>query len=680
MRWELGGGHNHSGLCIYAGDAQNLADFGFEVGNVALWAAFWSRPAERHEKFGVDSYRRRLREQAVQKPPFLRAWAKLERAYRSSRKEELRRLKRDERRRQRRDADHTARTKENVLRDRALIESGNHLGWIRAFVPLYLHDRDRLSEYTDDLGLVETALHNCIPHILGMVPTLEQLGEGQWWPTASMAFASCWLRFTSSESLEHVDYKVLAAAKVEAVRCDWMDEDVYETFERELDRILFAEADSAEAFARSLIEPCFRKQNDGQMNVWWLSRKEFLSALRPTLSLEWLRRFPDMPFRARDELFDIAAASADRSMLTTLIANRIAHLASIGPHSDPEAEKERLAGLLFWRLRRFFFFPSDDDGWDDLRGDRNLVLAFERRTGRFSDPAEGWPALSAEKIYKMLDAFVDDWPPVDLPSSFGSDDPPEETAYRFLTEVVWRIGQDTPARALPVLDRMVADRKFNSYLTTLRTLRAEVVKKLALTDFSPPSPRDVGLMLDRSGVASVEDLRALVMEELEWLQGWLRSAETDPLAETYYKNDGGHVDENTARNRIVDSLRWRVEAMQSSVVIEHHMADENRCDFTVSAMIDGRRRLLVVEAKGQWHSELFKAASAQLNERYSSHQDAEQQGIYLVFWFGPGMKVAGRVNHGVTTADELRTKIVDAMPREMLGRIDVLVLDLSLSV
>ena len=73
-------------------------------------------------------------------------------------------------------------------------------------------------------------------------------------------------------------------------------------------------------------------------------------------------------------------------------------------------------------------------------------------------------------------------------------------------------------------------------------------------------------------------------------------------------------------------------AMNMSVVIEHHMADSNRCDFTVSAMIEGRRRLLVVEAKGQWHDEVFTAASAQLNERYASHRET---------------KVGGRVSMGL---------------------------------
>ena len=222
---------------------------------------------------------------------------------------------------------------------------------------------------------------------------------------------------------------------------------------------------------------------------------------------------------------------------------------------------------------------------------------------------------------------------------------------------------------------MIADARFAGFANTLRTLRAESTKKFALTGFTAPTPQEVVSMFDAKGIASVEDLRAFAVEELQSLQAWLRTAETNPLS-TYYQG-GKHVDENTARNRVVDSLTFRMTAMNMSVVIEHHMADSNRCDFTVSAMIEGRRRLLVVEAKGQWHDEVFTAASAQLNERYASHRDAEQQGIYLVFWFGPETKVGGRVKHGIATAVELRERIVDDMPPKLRGLIDVVVLDLS---
>ncbi|MFA0084676.1 hypothetical protein [Vibrio sp. 10N.261.51.F12] len=89
--------------------------------------------------------------------------------------------------------------------------------------------------------------------------------------------------------------------------------------------------------------------------------------------------------------------------------------------------------------------------------------------------------------------------------------------------------------------------------------------------------------------------------------------------------------------------------------------------------------MLVIEAKGQWHKELYSAASTQLYERYSIHPDAEQQGIYLVFWFGTDEMVANSKKHGITSAQELKLSIESTLPTELKGVIDVFVLDVSSS-
>ncbi len=207
-------------------------------------------------------------------------------------------------------------------------------------------------------------------------------------------------------------------------------------------------------------------------------------------------------------------------------------------------------------------------------------------------------------------------------------------------------------------------------------MRAEARRQLALQDFRAPSPADACALLDHNEIATVEDLRALIVEQLAEMQVWLKGVETDPLV-TFY-SDGKHVDENRGRNRVVDFLRGRMTALGLSGVIEHHMASNNRCDFTVSATVSRARRLLVVEVKGQWHDKLFTAASAQLMDRYSIHPDAAGQGIFLVFWFGDeGDSIAGKANPAITSAEHLKEAILAEMSEELKAVIDVVVLDVS---
>jgi len=184
-------------------------------------------------------------------------------------------------------------------------------------------------------------------------------------------------------------------------------------------------------------------------------------------------------------------------------------------------------------------------------------------------------------------------------------------------------------------------------------------------------------LLDQNAVATVEGLRALLLEELQELQRAIDGSEFDPV-EMFY--DGGNrVDENTASKRIADRLQLRLKALNMAVTIEHQLKDAKRCDITTTTMLGGSRKLLVMEVKGQWHRELFTAAAAQLHERYSIHPDAEQQGIYLVLWFGEGEKIAGKKDATVSSPEDLYRKVVESVPEELKGLIDVFVLDLSRS-
>ena len=88
------------------------------------------------------------------------------------------------------------------------------------------------------------------------------------------------------------------------------------------------------------------------------------------------------------------------------------------------------------------------------------------------------------------------------------------------------------------------------------------------------------------------------MELLGEVQSRIRGAATDRL-DLFYSN-ASHVDENTARNRIVEMLEDRLNALNLTVVIEHHMANSNRCDFTASTVIDHRAAVLVTDVKGSW--------------------------------------------------------------------------------
>jgi len=112
-------------------------------------------------------------------------------------------------------------------------------------------------------------------------------------------------------------------------------------------------------------------------------------------------------------------------------------------------------------------------------------------------------------------------------------------------------------------------------------------------------------------------------------------------------------------------------------VIEHQLAGGNRCDITASIQTPAGRKMLVVEVKGQWNAELFTAAQMQLADRYAVHPTAEAQGVYLVLWFGADEKIAGLKNHDSLQVSDLQKKLEEDLPVELVGKLDVVVLDVA---
>lgn len=667
--------YGHAGIHFRQEDLLPLARYAFEQSNVGAWSGLWTRHNFYDEKSRSHPLRTTMRRQARENPRLLGLWSKFEKASRRGRKEEKGSYRSRRNRFERREAQAVESNRAHFTDNREHIEAGEHWGWLEKFAHLYLFKPDEL----ETSGYGESPLHalrNCIPFLSEHIPTLDELARREKSHVALVLFAHCLLRIREGDRLDNLDVNVIRAAMTEAARYPEMDDDELHRVEKTMHRLVFTSDAEVEAFARAFIEPSLASFEDIPTNVDWLQRKKIFHPLLKTLPLEWLRKYPNMPLDAERNLFTMAAKHGDRAELLALIDSRFDE-----PHSDVEGNSNEHQiskhHHRFWALNAFFFETvRRDQSLAELRADPKSIISIADLAGRFGRHESDYlPHLSAEAIFSILDAYVTAWPKVPLPSSWGTGDPDNEAAYRFLRDVVWRIGSDSPSRKLPVLNRLLEDGRFDDHRSVLLTLRADAERELAFQDFHPPKAKDIASHLDQNKVASVEDLRALMVEELNGVQVDLKGLDTDPI-ETFY--DGGkHVNENTARNRVVDMVRARLKALGIPVVIEHHLADNKRSDFTATASISGSNPLLVVEAKGQWHPQLFTAAAEQLDARYSIHPDASGQGIYLVFWFGYGETIAGKVDNTITSAEQLREAILKQMPENLKKSIDVVVLDVS---
>ncbi|WP_441236991.1 NACHT domain-containing protein [Bradyrhizobium sp. 930_D9_N1_4] len=658
----------HSGLSFWDGDYEALVDHAMATNNYALWQHLIVTHSPYDSRKGPYPLRAKMRSQARSSLHLLQVWSKVNRDHRIRQQRDFVRFGRSNKRLRRENAERKAALLSNFEENRQLIETGRHWGWLRALAQRFL-----FGAHEDDLVIedqvIESALLNCFDFLASVIPSLETLAERGRTDIQMALEAACLMTFRKTGRLDNISHDILRAVKAGTIGGSAYREGEAGQLEDHIDSLIFlSDADRIE-FARRLIEPHVNRTGDAPTNVPLLNHRHTFDSVKGALAIDWLTRYPAMPWYALETLFGIAATHADRFDLHALIEARC---------NDPIDRSESGAQRrTFWLLRHFFFIlPTSDEKWTELSACSKAIFEIERYAGRFErHDAKGWPQLNARQVFRVLDAFVVAWPKVPLPSSWGTGDPEEETAYRFLTDVIFLIGRDNPSNAIPIFDLILAGQKFEGFYNAIKSQRADAVRKQALSGFRPPAPEAVAKLLDNNKIASVEDMRALLVELLDELQHRLKGAATNPV-NVFYAGDR-RVNENTARDRVVEMLDARLRALNLGVVVEHQMVDSTRCDITASTVIDGIPVVLVTEVKGQWNPQLFTAASVQLARRYTIYPGAADQGVYLILWFGDDVTVAGRKMPSLNTPALLRSETIGKMPAELKGRIDVYVLDVS---
>ncbi len=676
---------SHSGLGLTQEDRNYIVDMAFEDDNPELWVSFVASHQYHRDKGnrGPDPLRRRMREQALEKPSFMREWgrsnrdvARLEREHHKTNRRLSRRMKRRSRQS---DEVHAANIK-YVRENRALVESGRHWSCLVRFAELVLMQPDKIEREFGDEAIVRNALRNCLDFIEPEVPSLSKLAKlqcaSQGQISETILYAACLEILRSEGNLSEVPIPLLLALKTNLdMGYDAVQSEEREALGAEINRLALSSVEKVELFCRQYLEPQLLNTGCAHTQVHWLSYDPVFHALAPTLAFEWLTKHELMPVSALDTLFEIAAQHTDPNNLKELVAYKCAEaLLFWSPElSNDELEKRRT----FWYIRAFYFLEdANNPYWEWLKSDKENVLLFNERSGRMNrSDHPTWPRLTSEKIEALLDAFFSHWPKVPLPSSWGTSSPKEETAYRFLTEVIGAINSDNPDNAIPSLQRMLSDARYVDLHKEMKSMLAGLQRQKALRDFEPPTPQEIVELLDHDMVVTVEGLRQLVLEELGRLQKDIVGGEFN-TADRFYAGDE-RLDEEPCTRIIAERLNLILQPRNITVTPEHHLKHDKRCDFTTAKVMGGKRRLLVTEVKGQWHPKLFSAASNQLSDLYAIHPDAERQGIYLVIWYGPGETVAGRNSHSIKSAAELESEIESNLAPDLFGLIDVFVLDVS---
>lgn len=679
--------HAHSGLNFQNKDYQFIVDLAFNRGNVGLWKTFiaYHQINQQEKDRGPNHLRSHMRIQALSKPELMRIWVSANKAWAQTVAKHHRfAVSRRRKRRMRNQIEHeTAIRSKNIefiRENRELVESGRHWNCLFRFAELSLMEPDVIQRECGDENLVRNALLNALDFIVPTVPELPELAKLACTSGTSshimIIHAACLEIMRESNNLEGVDLRLLKALRTEVnISYPGVSQEQRDALKAEVERLIFSNAESAEDFIRGYIEPQLDLADCQHPKLGILQDADQLSHLRASLSIEWLERFEQVSFGTLDSLFEMAARFGDREELKNIIKTRCSKF--LTPLAKPLDIEITAQEQSFWLLRAWYFLDDDTQGyWKLLKEDKDTVpIFYEQSHQRLFRDRSYWPKLTPSKIEAILDAFVDQWPKVDLSSGSRNDRTNEQKAYQFFMEIVWNLNSLDCDDVLPVIERLLTDLRYANFHLDLRSIHSNQLRKTALINFEPPTPTEIVALLDHDAVVTVEGLRQLVFQELEDYQNAISGGEFNPGDRFYEKKK--RLGEVRCTEIIAERLNLKLQPQQIIVTIEHQLKDAKRSDFTAAKLINGKRRLLVTEVKGQWNAELYTAAYKQLSERYSIHPEAEQQGIFLVIWFGKDEKVAGLKNQDIQNAAQLKDKIEENMPPHLHGLIDIFVLDVS---
>lgn len=684
------GWHSHSGLTLTMDDYRYIIDFAFENDNVPLWSAFIKhhiyiyRASKEFQK--PNALRRHMRLQAFQKPELMRQWVNYEKVSARQKFEQNKadyRLHRSSKRHTRKRQEQHRESIEYIQKNRELIKSGNHRRAIEQFAAALLFRPGEIDARFGDKKLVFDALYNCIDMITPDLPSIQEITKfkciSKGFKIIQTLHAGCLARLRIDGNLASVPAEILFILKADSnIQYPGKSNEETSTLNAEINRLAFSTPSEIERFCREYIEPQIANATCEHPSVDRLRSDKIFKDIAPTLTLEWLSKYTNMSPFARDTLFDIAVDSTSQAKVTELVAQKCAEILYPPVPEQPDDKLKELRN--FWCIRAAYFLDENfGQHWDWLKSDKNMILGFNERSGRFIDhDGASWPRLTASKIEVLLEAYFIHWPKVELPGHWGSDSPKEETAYRYLTDVISSIASDTPENAIPVLKRLLAKPVYSDLHNQMRSMLAALQRKQAHRDFQPPKPAEIVRLLDHDDVVTVEGLRARILQQLKTYQNEINGGELNQVRRFYedFKKPETYLREVRSAEVIAEHLKWTL-GEHFSVSVEHQTKAAQRMDITVSKTLSSKRHLLVIEVKGQWHPELYTAAKNQLYDRYSIHPNAANQGIYLVIWFGTHLAVNNTKRHNITSADELKASIEATLPNELRGLIDVFVLDVS---
>lgn len=493
--------------------------------------------------------------------------------------------------------------------------------------------------------------------------TAEHYGELKRWNFSLPMLAGMLERARSGRGFDDLPEDVVIATRIALLHEHVGEETGGKILETALAAWFAEHPRSGERLVRLTIEPQLRHRRSHVSGLYQLVRGERPDPLVDRLAPEWLKTFPDMDRTSEYELIahlmnrgnweSVAAAGASRKAAGYADLDHALSWLAIGFVSDFEGHRAELDAAatdpaFLWFIRTW------------------------RRPARRED-AVAHPASLAALMW-IVETFRPHFPATFRSGSSSGDTNPSD-ATDFLIAIIRTIATDLSDNGLQAMDALRAA-PADGYSDIVRNARSQQILARREVDFVSPTLAQVMTVTAGAPPQSVADLQAIALDALESAQRKVRGDDVESVS-LFYDN-GKPLGENDCRDRLAVLLRGELP-FGIDVMPERAAPGHTRADLVFAL---GKIHL-PLEAKGQWHPELWSAAQDQLDHSYTRDWRADGAGIYLVFWFGPNvedrtrLKGPPRGQRRPATPQALCEALTARVPEHRRGAVSVMVFDVT---
>ncbi len=428
-----------------------------------------------------------------------------------------------------------------------------------------------------------------------------------------------------------------------------------------LETVLFNNEADWEDHFRASIEPQLAHNMGHITELHRLATDPRFAQLAGRLAVDWLRRYPALNLHVQTELLDSALKNALRREVRALLID-----------VRDRAHPDRATELLWLSADYVIDFDDRREELDKAAADNPDFLWFIRnRIG--TENGERFADFSLVHLVFVVEAFGAHWPWIKRPGGVTTGDCNPWDASDFIRRTIYAVATRPSPDATEALQNLIAGH-VPTYADTAK--HALTLQRRARRDseYAAPTVGQLQSVMARGLPETIDDMRAYFADRIETLQERMQASNTD-MWEAYWTEDGPRG-ENFCRNRLIEHISGQLPP-SIRFEPEMHMPGQTRADIAAIRNALG----LPVEIKGQWHRDVWDAASDQLDANYTRDWHAEGRGVYVVLWFGdvPGKKMPGHPEglERPETPEALRMMLIDRLPEARRSWIDVFVIDVS---